>query len=96
MEKKLNNRWYDDLCWCPSQCSYYFDGIDGKHYEIYLRWRWCDPWSASLFELNDLGDIVSDTDIELSRDYGQQELDDLKKEVIERFNSISYKALCRL
>ena len=38
--------WLEDLKWCPSQISYYFQDDTGKKWEIYLRWRHNDPWTA--------------------------------------------------
>ena len=35
--------WEDQLCWCPSQCSKYYS-YKGVECELYLRWRWSDPW----------------------------------------------------
>jgi hypothetical protein len=39
--------WVDDLIMCPSQCYLYIT-YKGKIYEIYLRWRHDDPWTAEL------------------------------------------------
>ena len=38
-----NNGWKGDLYWTPSQL-YKTVNIDGKVYELYLRWRHSDPW----------------------------------------------------
>lgn len=42
------NKWYNDLIGCPSQCYYFFIDEDHKLKCIYLRWRWCDPWSVEI------------------------------------------------
>lgn len=44
---KIVHKWRDSLIWCPSQCSYMFQYNDIE-YEIYLRWRWNDPWTLSI------------------------------------------------
>ena len=46
-------KWLEHLIWCPSQISYYFQDNTGKKWEIYLRWRHNDPWTAELIPLND-------------------------------------------
>ena len=48
----IDGEWEDDLIWCPSQC-YLPLLFNGKKYKIYLRWRWSDPWTATLFENED-------------------------------------------
>lgn len=46
-------KWLEHLIWCPSQISYYFqDPVDGGKWEIYLRWRHSDPWTAKLIPLD--------------------------------------------
>ena len=42
--------WQDILLWCPSQC--YLDVItdDGTKYQLYLRWRWDDPWQGHIIK----------------------------------------------
>jgi hypothetical protein len=44
---EIYEKWDDHLCWCPSQCYLKLQYL-GINYQIYLRWRWTDPWSAEL------------------------------------------------
>lgn len=37
--------WRRDLIWCPSQIRKKMKSPKGE-VELYLRWRWSDPWSA--------------------------------------------------
>lgn len=41
------NGWKGDLYWTPSQL-YKTITIDGRVYELYLRWRHSDPWEFSI------------------------------------------------
>jgi len=41
------NGWRGDLYWTPSQLIKTVT-IDGKVYQLYLRWRHSDPWSLSI------------------------------------------------
>lgn len=48
------NKWLRHLIWCPSQILYNF--IDPKTeipYQLYLRWRHEDPWTANLYICTD-------------------------------------------
>ncbi len=45
--KTIFKDWSDDLIGCPSQCSKYIKYKD-QVFEIYLRWRHSDPWTAQL------------------------------------------------
>lgn len=42
-------KWRDDLIWCPSQCYLPID-YNGTAYMLYLRWRWSNPWAATLLK----------------------------------------------
>jgi hypothetical protein len=37
--------WDDDLIMCPSQC-WFTGSYNNVEFQIYLRWRWDDPWQA--------------------------------------------------
>lgn len=50
-EFKIVSEWDDDLIWCPSQCELRLKH-HGKNYILYLRWRWDDPWVASLIPVD--------------------------------------------
>lgn len=43
-------QWDDDLIWCPSQCYADVAYPDGTPAVLYLRWRWSDPWQASIIK----------------------------------------------
>ena len=77
------NTWIDDLSYyCPAQCYYYFQS-QGIYYCIYLRWRWKDPWSASLIKFKD-EELDWDNcvwfDLKLNNEFKQDELEELKIE----------------
>ena len=78
--------WVDSLIWCPSQCSLNFR-YENKCYQIYLRWRHDDPWTATLIECNekfeDKGDGFSAwTDLEIPFFTQYDRLDDIKDEAM--------------
>jgi hypothetical protein len=60
-EMKIMGEWEDDMIWCPSQC-YLNVSHENNKYVIYLRWRWGDPWTASLIPANENYDLVYKTD----------------------------------
>lgn len=78
--------WIDDLLGCPSQCYYYFETNSGRKLCIYLRWRYSDPWTADLveFPVDWDWDKTNWSIIELSRDYKEEELDQLKQEALRK------------
>jgi hypothetical protein len=84
------NDWIDDLIMCPSQCYLYFDYENSNQiiedYCIYLRWRWNDPWQASLIKLDDSKKPENGKWIDLY-DVGyfkEDQLQELKEAVIGR------------
>jgi hypothetical protein len=46
---EIKGEWNDSLIWCPSQCYLPLE-YKGKKFQLYLRWRWDDPWTADLIE----------------------------------------------
>lgn len=42
--------WADDLIRCPSQCYAEVAYPDGTPAVLYLRWRWGDPWQATIIK----------------------------------------------
>lgn len=54
------NEWDLSLVGCPSQCYYRFRENDGKRWQVYLRWRWNDPWTAELTECGDDWEEIGD------------------------------------
>ena len=42
---RIENGWDIDLIWCPSQIYKTFT-VNSKKIEIYLRWRFDDPWEV--------------------------------------------------
>jgi hypothetical protein len=46
--KWLEDNWNESLIWCPSQLTRNFEFSDGTKAQAYLRWRWDDPWTASV------------------------------------------------
>jgi hypothetical protein len=46
---EIISEWEDDLAWCPFQC--YLQMIfEERYFLLYLRWRYSDPWNATLIE----------------------------------------------
>ena len=43
---------HEDLIWCPSQIYYWFMTNEGMKL-VYMRWRWQDPWSITICNVND-------------------------------------------
>lgn len=84
------NAWIDDTKYCcPAQCYYYFK-VGENYYCIYLRWRWEDPWSASLVKFKDKTLYWEDSlwiSLEVN-DYKLDELDELKTEVRKKVISM--------
>ena len=77
--------WIEDLIWCPSQCYYYFQNTDGQRYCIYLRWRYRDPWSASLVKCLNTWELDYDDDwetLEVSF-HTDEDYRNLEKEVLD-------------
>lgn len=81
---KILQQWKDDLIMCPSQCFLYFS-FDDKIYELYLRWRHRDPWTATLSgPYTQIGNTyIEDADsvnVQLDvPDYSHDQLDKIKK-----------------
>ena len=44
----FTTKWNEDLLWCPSQITRWAF-YDNKIFSFYLRWRWDDPWTASVY-----------------------------------------------
>ncbi len=77
--------WRDDLCWCPSQCYLKISYLN-KNYEIYLRWRWEDPWSATLCDDDGL---YHQLNIEFFTD---KQIEEVKKASIKEAKRILYSS----
>ena len=81
--------WREHLVRCPSQADYFFYS-GGNYYFIYLRWRHSDPWTAELVKV---GPVLVEDDYKSQEwstiddlplgDYKEEELEELKKDVIE-------------
>ncbi len=52
MKIEITKEWQDDLGVCPSQC-YLYMRYKERYFVIYLRWRYDDPWQATLVECDD-------------------------------------------
>ena len=59
--KKDTPFWVNNLIMCPSQCYCAFE-YEGSNFCIYLRWRWGDPWSATIVPCNSDGSFKYDVD----------------------------------
>lgn len=94
MEDIVYNVWIDDLIWCPSQCYYYFKH-NNSIYCIYLRWRHSDPWTAELLKWSEdliiqhperIDKVDADWEDIKVNFYSDEQLEDLKEEVIKIIN----------
>ena len=65
-----NNGWKGDLYWTPSQL-YKTVNIDGKVYELYLRWRHSDPWEFYI------DTKFMELDMELDKEFLAEEYEEL-------------------
>lgn len=75
---KVVGEWNDSLIWCPSQCELPLVTASGKTYTLYLRWRWDDPWTASLIPTSEQADWI-----ELNIPYfTDEQLEDCKREAL--------------
>lgn len=83
---QINQTWEDDLIWCPSQCYYKFIHKN-KFYCIYLRWRGGDPWTAELYQCEDINFNITNLDAVSQwlyvEDCKQYEVDKIKMEALK-------------
>jgi hypothetical protein len=77
--RRIENGWDIDLIWCPSQIYKTFT-INNKEYNIYLRWRWDDPWT---FMIND-----KYMDVYLMPDYKAEQYQELMDYIDDNINRI--------
>ncbi len=82
------NKFLEDLLWCPSQIYYYFIS-SGRKFCIYLRWRYKNPWTAELIECDDDWEFSKNWredwhKLTLSKEYKDEEYKDLEKEVLDK------------
>ncbi len=84
---KIIGEWHDSLIWCPSQCklNISYKGID---YQIYLRWRWENPWTCALITINTKEWVYPETFSYWSDD---DDLDKIKKDAIEQIKKYLFK-----
>lgn len=82
----------EELMYCPSQIYYYFtDMVNGEKYCLYLRWRYKNPWSASIVECDDLYEFKnygSRKIIETSRPYKEEEHELLEEEMLDEIKKL--------
>lgn len=87
---KTVKAWDDDLIWCPSQCYLNIEYL-GRHFVIYLRWRWSNPWTADIvecpndgkFDMHELKDNWHELNIKYWED---KQLKEAKENAIEAAN----------
>ncbi len=86
----------EDLIWCPSQIYYYFEDRSGQKYVVYSRWRWNDPWTIELVEIDDYDnwDLSRATYILEDKNFKDDDYKDLEKEIIKylkaRFPDVNF------
>lgn len=93
--KKDISFWVNDLIMCPSQCYCPFE-YEGSNFCIYLRWRWEDPWSASIVPCNSDGSFNYNVDwipLEINF-YKHDDYKRLQKEcekiIIEKYKNVKW------
>ena len=62
-KEKLITEWKEDLIWCPSQIESNIFIYKGHSYAIYLRWRWSNPWTATLVKMDNIVDDIVDGEL---------------------------------
>ena len=86
------HKWLEDLIWCPSQIYYNFvDPNTNTPYQLYLRWRWSDPWSAELYKCVDESFqewTKEDKRFEIDEYYEDSEYKELESECIEKLRKL--------
>ena len=78
------HKWEEYLTWCPSQIFYNFiDTLTNRPYQLYLRWRHSDPWTANLYLCKDFDyEGWSEEVMEFRNNLGDRD-----------FNRLEYKTL---
>lgn len=81
------DEWRDYLQWRPSQC-YYHTTYKKRHYVLYLRWRWDDPWQGHIIKdatSEDIGNMEWSADLFAKNnvEFIDTELDKAKEKLIE-------------
>ena len=64
---KLLGDWHEMLVWCPSQCWRDVEDESGTKYNLYLRWRWDDPWQGHLIRVTEEQGAAADDETEFPR-----------------------------
>ncbi len=86
------NKWLEDLIWCPSQIFYNFvDPRTNTPYQLYLRWRHSDPWTADLYTCTDrtfMNWDKRDKRLELDKIFSDDEYKDLEKYCFDKLKEI--------
>ena len=83
--------WEDDRIWCPSQCYGRFSFRE-TDYTVYLRWRWEDPWEATLVKHPHGSVSITDEGAEWERlvipYFTDEQLPDLKEYITEHIINV--------
>lgn len=81
---KITQTWEDFLYGCPSQSTLYFM-YNERPYEVYLRWRWQDPWDARLIDIlnGDEVELFYDGKNHLQHYYSEEEIELAKEKAME-------------
>lgn len=84
-----------EMIWCPSQIEYYFtDPSTGKMWVVYMRWRYSDPWTVELTEVQEpksprRWEFSDETKTILEREYyKEEEYDKMQKDVIRYLRKV--------
>ena len=95
MKPKFNivSNWKDELIWCPSQC-YLNITFEDRFFVIYLRWRWSDPWTATLVECDSDYDMLDKKSNWIALQinyYTDEQIEDVKQNAI----AVAKKIICK-
>jgi 23S rRNA A1618 N6-methylase RlmF len=74
----IKGTWHDHLIWCPSQCNLVIKH-QSKDYEIYLRWRHSDPWTAHLIDMSNQDETLGWTMLNVPFFKQLDDLDEIKQ-----------------
>jgi len=92
---EIFSEWKDELIRCPSQC-YLQITFEKRYFVLYLRWRYSDPWTATLIEC-DAEFYMHNKKykwvyLEI-KDWNENQINELKLNAIEVAKKIIYKRI---
>ena len=90
--KNLIKSWSEDLIWCPSQIESNRFRFKNNSYCVYLRWRWDNPWEATLIKMGKAQSLIDGewSDIEIPF-FNDEQYKELEKWIEVNINNILNK-----